>query len=90
MAKRWQRRKDTRPPEILDAALAVFAQKGFAATRLDDVAAKVGPLWEAMGHYALGCAHLLAANWSEAVTALEQPREIIRRMTANRPLLALR
>ena len=42
MAKRWQRRKDARPPEILDAALAVFAQKGFAATRLDDVAAKCG------------------------------------------------
>src|SRR5690349_22562569 len=42
MAKRWQRRKDARPPEILDAALAVFAEKGFAATRLDDVAAKAG------------------------------------------------
>lgn len=42
MAKRWQRRKDARPPEILEAALAVFAQKGFAATRLDDIAAKAG------------------------------------------------
>jgi len=42
MAKSWQRRKDARPPEILEAALAVFAQKGFAATRLDDVAAKAG------------------------------------------------
>src|SRR6478735_4584505 len=42
MAKRWQRRKDARPPEILDAALAVFAQKGFAATKLDDIAAKAG------------------------------------------------
>jgi AcrR family transcriptional regulator len=42
MAKRWRRRKNARPPEILDAALAVFAQKGFAATRLDDVAAKAG------------------------------------------------
>ena len=41
-AKRWQRRKDARPPEILEAALAVFAEKGFAATRLDDVAAKAG------------------------------------------------
>jgi AcrR family transcriptional regulator len=42
MAKRWQRRKDARPPEILEAALAVFAEKGFAATRLDDIAAKAG------------------------------------------------
>src|SRR5689334_14761611 len=42
MVKRWQRRKDARPPEILEAALAVFAEKGFAATRLDDIAAKAG------------------------------------------------
>ncbi|HET7084737.1 MAG TPA: TetR/AcrR family transcriptional regulator [Rhizomicrobium sp.] len=42
MAKRWQRRKDARPPEILEAALAVFAQKGFAATRLDDIARQAG------------------------------------------------
>lgn len=42
MAKRWQRRKDARPAEILDAALAVFAQKGFAATKLDDIAARAG------------------------------------------------
>jgi AcrR family transcriptional regulator len=42
MAKRWQRRKDVRAAEILDAALASFAQKGFAATRLDDIAARAG------------------------------------------------
>jgi AcrR family transcriptional regulator len=42
MAKRWQRRKEARPAEILDAALAVFAQKGFAATKLDDIAARAG------------------------------------------------
>jgi AcrR family transcriptional regulator len=31
-----------RPGEILDAALALFVEKGFAATRLDDVAARAG------------------------------------------------
>ena len=36
------RRKETRPGEILDAALAVFAERGFAATRLDAVAAAAG------------------------------------------------
>jgi len=39
---RWQRRKDARIPEILDAALACFAEKGFAGTRMDDVAARAG------------------------------------------------
>ena len=44
MAKaRKQRRAPTeRPKEIIDAALAQFAEKGFAATRLDDVAARAG------------------------------------------------
>src|SRR5262245_224977 len=31
-----------RPGEILDAALALFVEKGFAATRLDDVARRAG------------------------------------------------
>ena len=31
-----------RPKEILDAALALFVEKGFAGTRLDDVAGRAG------------------------------------------------
>ena len=41
-ATRWRRRKEARPTEILDAALACFAERGFAATRLDDVAKRAG------------------------------------------------
>jgi AcrR family transcriptional regulator len=41
-ASRWRRRKEARPDEILAAALASFAERGFAATRLDDVAARAG------------------------------------------------
>lgn len=39
---RWTRRKQARPTEILDAALKVFAQKGFAAARMDDIAHAAG------------------------------------------------
>jgi AcrR family transcriptional regulator len=39
---RWRRRKDARPGEILEAALDCFAERGFAATRLEDVAARAG------------------------------------------------
>jgi len=39
---RWRRRAADRPREILDAALTVFVEKGFAATRLDDVAVAAG------------------------------------------------
>lgn len=37
-----QRRKDARPQELLEAALALFVAKGFAATRAEEVAAKAG------------------------------------------------
>ena len=37
---RWRRRKHARPQEILEAALAVFAEKGFAAARMDEIAAR--------------------------------------------------
>lgn len=41
-APRWQRRKDARPGEILEAALDVFVRQGFAATRIQDVAQAAG------------------------------------------------
>ena len=41
-ALRWRRRKEARPQEILAAALALFAERGFAATRLDEVALRAG------------------------------------------------
>ena len=37
-----QRRKQTRPQELLDAALDLFVEKGFAATRSEEVAARAG------------------------------------------------
>jgi AcrR family transcriptional regulator len=40
-AKR-SRRKEARPRELLDAALDLFVEKGFAATRVDEVAARAG------------------------------------------------
>lgn len=39
---RWQRRADERPQELLDAALAVFVERGFAAARLEEVAKRAG------------------------------------------------
>lgn len=36
------RRKDARPGELLEAALALFIEKGFGATRMEDVASQAG------------------------------------------------
>lgn len=37
-----RRRKEARPSELTAAALALFVEKGFAATRLEDIAARAG------------------------------------------------
>ena len=42
--QRWLRRKDERAPEILDAALACFSEKGFSACRMDNIARRAGIL----------------------------------------------
>ena len=37
-----RRRKEARPAELIEAAIEVFAEKGFAAARLEDVARRAG------------------------------------------------
>jgi len=37
-----RRRKQVRPRELLDAALALFVEKGFAAARMEEIAARAG------------------------------------------------
>jgi len=39
---RWTRRKHARPEEITAAALETFVERGYAATRLEDVATRAG------------------------------------------------
>jgi AcrR family transcriptional regulator len=41
-APKFRRRKTARPAEIVEAALDVFAERGFAAARLDDIARRAG------------------------------------------------
>ena len=39
---KFRRRAEARPDEVLDAALELFMDKGFAATRVDDIAKRAG------------------------------------------------
>ena len=39
---RWERRKEARPAELVAAALELFVERGYAGTRLEDVAAQAG------------------------------------------------
>ena len=39
---KYQRRKEDRPQEITEAAFEVFAEKGYAAARIEEVAKRAG------------------------------------------------
>jgi AcrR family transcriptional regulator len=39
---KFRRRAEARPDEVLDAALELFIEKGFAATRVEDIARRAG------------------------------------------------
>jgi AcrR family transcriptional regulator len=59
---RWERRKERRPAELLEAALALFVERGYAGTRLDDIAASAG--------VSKGTLYLYFANKEELFKAL--------------------
>jgi len=65
---RWHRRAESRPEEILQAALEVLVEKGFQATRLDDVAARAGVTKPLIYHYYEGKDDLVhrALEWRMA------------------------
>ena len=58
-APRWERRPEERPREILDAAFEVFSEKGYRATRLEEVAERAGATKGAIYHYFDGKEDLL-------------------------------
>lgn len=60
--RRWARRKDARPGELLEAALDLFVDRGFAATRLEDVARNAG--------VSKGTLYLYYANKEELLKAV--------------------
>ncbi|ACL55769.1 TetR/AcrR family transcriptional regulator [Methylobacterium nodulans] len=76
---RRQRRKEERPGEILEAAFEEFALNGFAATRLDDVAARAGITKGTIYVYFPSKEELFIATFKEMVRPM---MEHIRALTA--------
>ena len=75
---RWQRRKKARPAEILDAAFSAFVDRGFAATRLEDVAKLAGCTKGTIFLYYESKEELFkAVIRSSIVPALERAEQII-------------
>lgn len=81
---RWERRKDARPQELLAAALDLFVERGYAAARLDDVAARAGVSKGTLYLYFENKEELFKAVVREnLVSALAEAEDWIERFTGN-------
>ena len=64
---RWRRRKEARPADIAAAALSVFAEKGFAGARIEEIARRAGVSKGTLYLYYHGKAELFRAVVREVV-----------------------
>jgi len=69
-APRWRRRKDTRPAEILAAALEIFGERGYDGTRLEDVGRRAGCTKGTVFLYYESKSELFKAAVREAMTPM--------------------
>ena len=84
-APRWERRKQERPAELLAAALELFVERGYAATRLDDVAARAGVSKGTLYLYFENKEELFKAVVRENIVArISQTRELARQFDGPR------
>lgn len=67
---RWRRRREARPTEITRAALEVFSRKGFAATRVQDIARQAGVSSGTIYLYFDGKEEVLKAAVRESMVAV--------------------
>lgn len=88
--KARQRRKEARPGELLSAALEVFAERGFAATRLEEVAQRAGVSKGTVYLYFDSKEALFKAAVESAVIPALEAGEAIAADASVRPIDALR
>ena len=67
---RWRRLPEERPQQILDAATEIFAEKGLAAARLDDIARRAGVGNATMYRHFANRRELALAVYADEVDAL--------------------
>lgn len=89
-SRRWRRRAEARPEEILEAALAEFTQKGFEAARMEDIANRAGLSKAGVYLYFESKDALLKALIEAKVAPLARNAAALAAAGAANPLLALR
>lgn len=85
-----RRRKEARPQELTAAALAVFVEKGYSATKLDDVAARAGVSKGTLYLYFNSKEALFKAVIEEGVVPAIEEGEALLEHSADDPVQLLR
>ncbi len=85
-----RRRKEARPHELRSAALALFVEKGFAATRLEEVAARAGVSKGTLYLYFDSKEALFLSVIKESMLPLLQKGRDVIDLNADNPEVALR
>ncbi|MEA5098800.1 MAG: helix-turn-helix domain-containing protein, partial [Burkholderiaceae bacterium] len=81
---RWARRKEARPGEILAVALDLFVERGYAATRLEEVAQRAGVSKGTLYLYFAGKEELFKAVVREnLVSVLNDAEELLDHYSGN-------
>lgn len=88
--RRWERRAEQRPEEILEAALDEFNERGFDAARMEDVARRAGISKAGVYLYFPSKEALLKALIEAKVAPLAQQASALARAGEADPLTALR
>lgn len=68
--RRWERKPEERPEELLDAALEVFAARGYRATRLEEIADAAGVTRGTIYYYFKGKDELLTRAVQSRIRAI--------------------
>lgn len=68
--RRWERKPEERPEELLDAALEVFASRGYRATRLEEIADAAGVTRGTIYYYFKGKDELLTKAVETRIRAI--------------------
>lgn len=89
-SRRWRRRAEARPEEILKAALAEFIKNGFEAARMEDIARNAGLSKAGVYLYFDSKEALLKALIKAKITPLAQQAAAMAAAGAANPIMALR
>lgn len=87
---KWRRRAEDRPDEVLDAALSQFVRRGFAATKVEDIAREAGLSKGAIYRYFTSKEDILESLIRRAIVPIAERVSELARTSTGDPVEVMR